>query len=107
MSLGGAFSDTPGGNISSIVKPLSAIIESPDSYCFKIPHSLVSFLSEILPPYKSDMKQIALEGVIPINAFRVFVVIFVVGEGELLSCGIGWHLNINFSSINDVSCLRI
>ena len=55
FNLGGTFKETPGGRTSLIVKPLSAIIESPCSNSFKIPDSTVSFLSEILPPYKSEI----------------------------------------------------
>ena len=71
FNLDGTFKETPGGRKSSIVKPLSAIIESPCSNIYKIPHSTVSFLSEILPSYKSEIKHIAPEGVIPTSAFAV------------------------------------
>ena len=50
FNLGGTFSVTPIGQMSSIVNPLSAMMASPDSKSFKIPYSAVSFLSEMLPP---------------------------------------------------------
>ena len=49
FNIGGTFNVTPGGNISLIVNPRSAIMESPGSNSFKTPHSIVSFLSEMLP----------------------------------------------------------
>ena len=54
-----------------MLKPLSAITESPSSRYSNNPHSAVSFLSEMLPPNRSEMKHIAPEGDIAINALKV------------------------------------
>ena len=61
---GGTSRVTPDGKMSSIVNPRG-------SNKFNNPDICVNFLSEILPPYKSDIKLITPDGVIPIKAFRV------------------------------------
>ena len=76
----GRFRETPSGNMSAILKPQSAIIASPDST--SNPLARVNFLSEIFLLYKSDIKLIAPDGVIPINA--LCVVMFVRGKSQLL-----------------------
>ena len=53
---------------SNMLKPLSAITASPSSSKSNNPDWAVSSLSETLPPNNSETKQIAPEGVIPINA---------------------------------------
>ena len=68
---GGTFKVTPSGKMSSIVNPRSAMMASPGSNISNNPDNRVNFLSEMLLPYKSDIKLIAPDGVIPIKAFRV------------------------------------
>ena len=54
-----------------MLKPLSAITESPSSRYSNNPHSAVSFLSEMLPPNRSELKHIAPEGDIAIMLYKV------------------------------------
>ena len=51
---GGTLVDTPGGNISSMSIPLSAMIESLGSNLCSNPLRLVISLSLIRPPYRSE-----------------------------------------------------
>ena len=70
--MGGMFRLTPfATSRSAIVKPLSAITESPGSRISSSPLLRVSSLSEMLPPCNVDTKLIAPDGVIPISALRV------------------------------------
>jgi len=69
---GGIFIVTPFGRREwSISKPLSAIMESPDSSSVKIPQSTVACLSLVLPAYRSETKEIIPEGEIPTNPLAV------------------------------------
>jgi len=70
--MGGIFNWTPGGKISSNEKPLSAITLSPGSSSFKNPDFTTIFLSDMLPPYKSDIKEIAPDGVMPMSALKCY-----------------------------------
>ena len=54
-----------------MVKPLSAITESPSSRRPSKPETAVRFLLEMLPPYKSDTKDTAPAGDIAIRALNV------------------------------------
>jgi hypothetical protein len=51
-------------NRSLIVKPLSAITSSPALIVSRNPHFLVMYLSDVLPPHRSEMKLNAPLGVI-------------------------------------------
>ena len=56
---------------SLMVKPLSAITSSPACILSKKPEFSVINLSDVLPPYKSDIKEKAPEGVILTKTLKV------------------------------------
>ena len=69
---GGMFNPTPGGSRSSIVKPLSAITESPLLNCwYKNPLLITISLSDICPVYNWLTKENAPPGVIPTRHLSV------------------------------------
>ena len=70
--LGGIFRVTPlQSNTSNILKPLSAIIESPGSNFSRSPDSMKSCLSDMDPPYIGENKENAPDGVMPAKTFTV------------------------------------
>lgn len=58
-------------NVVLIRKPLSAKTRSPFSKSDNIPDFRNKSLSEMAPPHKSEINDIALEGVMPIRLFTV------------------------------------
>lgn len=74
--IGGMFRSTPhAANKSAIVKPRSAITESPGSNKSKIPLCMVSSLSDTQPPNILLTKQTSPDGVIPTNGFKCVVIL--------------------------------
>ena len=85
-----------------MVKLLSAITESCSSKRLSKPETAVSFLLEMLPPYKSDTKDMAPAGSrrYCYKGFKC-VMILVIRKCKLLSGRVLWLFNKNFCSIND------
>ena len=79
------FDYTSSGRSKSLMSnPLSAITLSPFSSEARRPDCLVSCISEILPEQREDTKQIAPEGVIPINDLKVLPVRIVLAMDNIL-----------------------
>ena len=70
---GGMLTRVPSGIMVSRSNPRSAIMESPGCMRSNSLLRFVSSLSEILPPQRSDKKEITPFGVTPTSSFRVFV----------------------------------
>ena len=69
---GGMFKDTPKGKMSLIVKPLSAITESPSlNGRSSMPDLYTISLSDILPVYSWLMNVMAPDREIPTSPFKV------------------------------------
>ena len=69
---GGIFKDTPKGKMSLIVKPLSAITESPSlNGRSSMPDLSTISLCDILPVYSWLINVIAPDGEIPTSPFNV------------------------------------